>query len=210
LILVACEFSGVVRRALRARGYRAVSCDLLPAEDGSADHYQGDVLDILDAGWSGMIAHPECTFLTSSGLHWNARRPGRALQTEAALRFVDRLLNGPIERVVLENPRGCISTRIRPPDQTIQPYQFGDDASKATCLWLRGVPKLVIPPEADWFPPRVVGGRPRWSNQTDSGQNRLAPSPDRWKERSRTYPGIAAAVAEQLGPYLAGERRMAA
>lgn len=210
MILVACEFSGTIRRALRARGYDAVSCDLLPAEDGSPHHYEGDVFDILDAGWRGMIAHPDCTYLTSSGLHWNRRRPGRAEKTEAALRFVDRLLNGVVERVVLENPRGCISTRIRRPDQMIQPYMFGDDASKETHLWLRGVPKLVIPDPAHWFPPRLVDGKKRWSNQTDSGQNRLAPSPGRAKERSRTYAGIGNAIADQLGPYLAGERRMAA
>lgn len=193
-VLIACEFSGVVRRAFLRCGHEAVSCDLLPAEDGSWRHYQGDVLDIIDHGWDLMIAHPPCTYLSVSGLHWNKRRPARAQLTEEALDFVQSLLSAPIGRIALENPIGLISTRIRKPDQIIQPFQFGHDASKATCLWLKNLPPLQ---PTNYVEPRMVGGRPRWSNQTDSGQNRLGPSVDRWKLRSITYPGIALAMATQ-------------
>lgn len=141
-----------------------------------------------------MIAHPPCTYLCSSGLHWNKRVPGRAAKTEEALSFVRRLLDAPIPRIALENPQGCISTRIRPADQYIQPYDFGEDASKKTGLWLKNLPRLV---PTKRVPGRVVNGIERWSNQTDSGQNRLGPSDDRWAERSKTYPGIAAAMASQ-------------
>jgi hypothetical protein len=200
-VLVACEFSGVVRRAFRAKGHDAWSCDLLPAEDTSPFHIEGDVLPLLTEGWDLMIAFPPCTFLCGSGLHWNTRRPERAAMTEEALTFVRRLLDAPIPRIALENPRGCISTRIRKPSQSIQPYQFGEDASKETMLWLKMLPPLV--------PTRRVAGRivyrpdgrpvERWANQTDSGQNRLPPSADRWKLRSATYPGIAEAMATQWG-----------
>lgn len=195
-VLVACEYSGIVRRAFRERGHDAWSCDLLPADDGSEFHYQGDVTELLGNGWDLMIAHPPCTYLCSSGLHWNKRRPERAQQTEAALDFVRLLLDAPIERIALENPIGCIGTRIRPADQIIQPWWFGDDASKATCLWLKNLPPLrqTQPIQGRW-----VNGKQRWANQTDSGQNRLAPSDDRWKKRSETYPGIAAAMADQWG-----------
>ena len=145
-----------------------------------------------------MIAHPPCTYLTVAGLHWNKRDPQRAEKTEEALAFVRTLLDAPIASIALENPVSCISTRIRKPDQIIQPWQFGHDASKATCLWLKNLPLLPID-HAKAFPPRMVNGRPRWSNQTDSGQNRLGPSPDRWKERSRTFEGIAEAMAGQWG-----------
>lgn len=194
-VLVACEFSGTVRDAFLRRGHDAMSCDLLPTE-APGPHYCGSVLDILDDGWDMMIAHPPCTFLCSSGLHWNKRRPGRQAQTEAALDFVRALLAAPIPRICLENPVGCIGTRIRPADQTIQPWQFGHDASKATCLWLKGLPPL-LPTEI--VSPRIVNGRQRWSNQTDGGQNKLPPSPDRWALRSLTYPGIAEAMAKQWG-----------
>lgn len=195
-ILVACEFSGRVRQAFRAKGHNAWSCDLLPAEDGDYHHFHCDVNLIIGNGWDLMIAHPPCTYLSVSGLHWNKKNPTRAAQTEEALAFVTSLLNAPIPRIVLENPVGCISTRIRKPDQIIQPYQFGHDASKATCLWLKGVPPLQ--PTA-YVEPRLVDGKPRWANQTDSGQNRLGPSPDRWKLRSITYEGIAQAMATQWG-----------
>jgi hypothetical protein len=158
------------------------------------DHYQCDVLTILGHGWDLMIAHPPCTFLCASGLHWNKRRPERAQQTEDALTFVRQLLDAPIARIALENPIGCISTRIRKPDQTIQPHQFGHDASKATCLWLKGLPPLT---PTNHIAPRLVNGRKRWGNQTDSGQNKLPPSADRWKIRSETYQGIADAMANQ-------------
>lgn len=200
-ILIACEFSGTVRDAFRRRGHDAVSCDLLPSEAGGP-HIQGDVLSVLGDGWDMMIAHPPCTYLTVSGLHWNGRVPGRAEKTEAALDFVRALMEAPIPRVAIENPVSCISSRIRKPDQTIQPYEFGADASKRTCLWLKGLPKLTACPSQ-----RVAGrivqheGRTveRWANQTDSGQNRLPPSEDRWALRSITYPGIAEAMADQWG-----------
>ena len=193
-VLVACEYSGAVRDAFIRAGHYAASCDILPSESPLGDHYQCDVLTILDHDWDLMIAHPPCTYLCASGLHWNKRRPERAQQTEEALDFVRRLLDAPIARIALENPIGCISTRIRKPDQTIQPHQFGHDASKATCLWLKGLPLLT---STKHIAPRVVDGRKRWGNQTDSGQNKLPPSADRWKIRSETYQGIADAMANQ-------------
>lgn len=193
-VLVACEYSGTVRDAFIRAGHYAASCDLLPSESPLGDHYQCNVLDILDHDWDLMIAHPPCTYLCSSGLHWNKRKPERAKQTEEALDFVRLLLDAPIPKIALENPIGCISTRIRKPDQTIQPYQFGDDASKSTCLWLKGLPPLT---STQFVEPRMVDGKPRWANQTDSGQNRLPPSADRWKIRSETYVGIAKAMASQ-------------
>jgi hypothetical protein len=193
-VLVACEYSGTVRDAFIRAGHYAMSCDLLPSESTIGDHYQGNVLDILDHGWDLMIAHPPCTYLCSSGLHWNKRKPERAQHTEEALDFVRTLLDAPIPKIALENPIGCISTRIRKPTQTIQPYHFGDDASKSTCLWLKGLPYLL---PTDFVEPRIVNGKRRWANQTDSGQNRLPPSPDRWKIRSETYIGIANAMAKQ-------------
>lgn len=192
-VLVACEYSATVREAFRSAGHYALSCDLLPTEvDGP--HYQGDVRDIINDGWDLMIAHPPCTYLCSSGLHWNKRVEGRAAKTEEALEFVQFLLDAPIPRIALENPIGCIGTRIRKADQTIQPWQFGHDASKATCLWLKGLPALQ---PTDLVAPRIVDGKKRWGNQTDSGQNRLPPSEDRWKIRSETYAGIAEAMAKQ-------------
>ena len=192
-VLVACEYSGTVRDAFLKAGHDAISCDLLPT-DVAGPHYQGNVLDIIDQGWDLMIAHPPCTYLCSSGLHWNKRRPERAKQTEDALDFVRLLLAAPISKIALENPIGCISTRIRPPDQTVQPWQYGHDASKATCLWLKGLPPLR---PTGFVEPRTVNGKFRWANQTDSGQNRLPPSADRWKIRSETYSGIADAMVSQ-------------
>ena len=192
-VLVACEYSGTVRDAFRGAGYDAMSCDLLPT-DALGPHYQGDVRDIIGNGWDLMIAHPPCTYLCSSGLHWNKRRPERAQMTEDALDFVRLLLDAPIPRIALENPIGCIGTRIRKADQTIQPWQFGHDASKSTCLWLKNLPPLAPTSVVE---PRIANGKKRWANQTDSGQNRLPPSEDRWKIRSETYAGIAAAMANQ-------------
>lgn len=197
-VLVGCEYSGRVRNAFREAGHDAWSCDLLPSEDDSPFHIQGDVLPILDQGWDLGIFHPPCTYLAVSGLHWNKRDPARAAKTEEALDFVRTLMSAPIERIALENPVSCISSRIRKPDQIIQPYEFGEDASKKTCLWLKNL-DLLTPTQM--VLPRLVDGKPRWSNQTDSGQNRLGPSEDRWKERSRTFVGVAKAMAEQWGRY---------
>ena len=158
-------------------------------------------------GWDLMIAHPPCTYLTVSGLHWNKRNPERAKHTEEALEFVQFLLSAPIKRIALENPIGCISTRIEPPTQIIQPYQFGEDASKATCLWLKNLPPLQ---HTGYVEPRIVDGKKRWANQTDSGQNRLGPSPDRWKIRSKTYQGIADAMAQQWSDFIQKEINNAA
>jgi hypothetical protein len=146
--------------------------------------------------WDLIIAHPPCTYLCSSGLHWNKRIEGRTQKTEDALKFVWTLLDAPCEKIALENPRGCIGTRIRHSDQVIQPYQFGHDASKETHLWLKNLP--LLEPTGEVLP-RWVNGKPRWINQLDSGQNRLGPSKDRARIRSRTYEGIAAAMAAQWG-----------
>lgn len=195
-VLVACEFSGIVRDAFKAMGHHAFSCDLLPTEAPGL-HYQCDVLRILDRKWDLMIAFPPCTYLCSSGLSWNAYDKTRAAKTEDALVFVQALLDADIPRIALENPVGCIGTRICKATQIIQPYQYGHDAAKRTCLWLKGLPKLR---PTERIPPRVVdGGYKRWANQRDDGQNVLGESKDRWRERSRTYTGIARAMAEQWG-----------
>lgn len=188
-VLVACEFSGRVRDAFIAEGHEAMSCDLLPSEV-PGPHYEGDIRDVLGDGWDLMIAHPPCTHLAVSGARWFKEK--QAEQAEA-LAFIRTLLEAPIPRIALENPVSIISSRIRKPDQIIQPYQFGHPESKKTCLWLKNLPLLqptnILPlPESG-----------HWSNQTPSGQNRLGPSPDRWKERSRTYEGIASAMAQQWG-----------
>ena len=198
-ILIGCESSGKVREAFRRRGFDAWSCDLLPADDASPHHYQMDMCDVVGLGWDALIAHPPCTYLCSSGLHWNKRVPGRDTLTEEALDFVRWIMALPIRHKAIENPIGCISTRIRKPDQIIHPWMFGDDASKATCLWLEGLPTLV---PTDVVEGRLVNGMRRWANQTDSGQNKLPPSADRWKLRSETYAGIADAMADQWAPWI--------
>jgi hypothetical protein len=194
-ILVACEYSGTVRDAFIAAGHDAMSCDLLPT-DAPGPHYQGDVCDILNDGWDLMVAHPPCTYLSVSGMHWTARGLRDPQLTEDALAFVRLLMDAPIERIAIENPVSVISSRIRKPDQVINPYQFGHDASKKTCLWLKNLPPLQ---PTQMVEPRMVNGKPRWGNQTDSGQNKLPPSADRWKIRSETYSGIAKAMADQWG-----------
>ena len=194
-VLVACEYSGTVRDAFIAKGHEAVSCDLLPT-DKPGPHYQGDVQDIIKDGWDLMIAHPPCTYLSVSGMHWTSRGLRDPQLTEDALGFVRLLLGAPIKRIALENPVSVISSRIRKPDQIINPWQFGHDASKKTCLWLKELP-LLKPTQL--VEPRMVNGKARWGNQTNSGQNRLGPSEDRWKIRSETYVGIANAMAEQWG-----------
>jgi hypothetical protein len=188
-VLVACEFSGVVRSAFAARGHDAWSCDLLPTEQ-PGQHVTGNVLDVLGDGWDLMIAHPPCTHLAVSGAH---RFRFKAAEQAEALAFVRALLDAPIPRIALENPVSIISSRIRKPDQIIQPWMFGHPESKKTCLWLKGLHPLT---PTDVLPLPESG---RWTNQTPSGQNRLGPSADRWKLRSRTYDGIAAAMASQWG-----------
>jgi len=195
-VLIACEYSGTVRDAFTKLGHYAISCDLLPSDRPKGNHYQGNVFDIIDDGFDLMIAHPPCTYLSVSGLHWNSRTPGRSEKTEEGLRFVRNLMSANIDKIIIENPISCISSRIRKPDQIIQPYNFGENASKSTCLWLKGVNKLI---NGVYIEPRIINGKPRWGNQTDSGQNKLAPSLERWKIRSTTYQGIADAMAEQWG-----------
>ena len=190
-VLVACEFSGTVRRAFRALGHDAWSCDLLPAEDGDPHHIVGDVLPHLADGWDLMIAHPPCTHLAVSGARWFAEK---VEEQAVALDFVRVLMAAPIPRIATENPVSVISSRIRKPDQVIQPWQFGHEATKTTCLWLRNLPPLR--------PTQVVGKGTR--HVTKSGRSlpswyNLPPSPDRWKRRSATFPGIAAAMAAQWG-----------
>jgi site-specific DNA-cytosine methylase len=194
-VLVACEYSGTVRDAFIRAGHDAMSCDILPT-DAPGPHYQGDVLNILDDGWDLMIAHPPCTYLSVSGMHWTKRGLRDPKLTEDALAFVKLLLDAPIKRIALENPVSIISTKIRKPEQIIQPWMFGHDASKATCLWLKNLP-LLIPTQT--IEARIVNGKRRWANQTDSGQNKLGPSVDRWKIRSATFAGIADAMASQWG-----------
>ena len=179
-VLVACEYSGAVRDAFRARGHEAMSCDLLPTEV-PGPHYQGPVQDVMGEGWDLLIAHPPCTHLAVSGARWFKDK--QAEQAEA-LAFVRLLLAAPIARIALENPISIISSRIRKPDQIIQPWQYGHGETKATCLWLKGLPPLT--------PTNIVEGR-------EARVHKMPPGPDRWKERSRTYQGIADAMASQWG-----------
>jgi hypothetical protein len=203
-VLVACEYSGRVREAFRALGHDAWSCDLLPSDDGSIFHYQADMRDVLTSDWDFVGMHPDCTYMCGSGIHWNDRGRGWE-KTEESLELVRWLMSHKMPWY-LENPIGIISSRIRKPDQIIQPYEYGEDASKKTCLWLNGLPKLEptlrVPGRiVEW--PKGSGKKvERWSNQTDSGQNKLAPSADRWKLRSKTYEGVAKAMAAQWSAYL--------
>lgn len=204
-VLIACEFSGVVRRAFAARGHDAWSCDLLPSEDGSNHHITGDARDHLGDGWDLlMVAHPPCTRLCNSGVRWLAKPPPgktvpqmqRELEEGAAL--FSAFWNAPIERIAVENPimhkyAKALIENYQAPAQTIQPYQHGHGETKGTCLWLKNLPKLT--------PSNIVEGRtPR--------VHRMPPGPDRWKERSRTFDGIAQAMADQWGGYV--EERAAA
>ena len=193
-ILIVCESSGIVRESFRTLGHDAWSCDLLPADDASPFHIQDDARNVA-GNWDIMGFHPPCTYLSVSGMHWTARGLRDPKLTEDALDFVKWCMSHSCHWY-LENPVSIISTRIRKPDQTIQPFQFGEDASKRTCLWLNKLPRLIPTTRVDG---RMVAGVERWGNQTDSGQNRLAPSADRWKDRSKTFPGIAAAMAAQWG-----------
>ena len=188
-VLIACEYSGAVRDAFIAQGHNAISCDILPT-DAPGPHYQGDVRDILEDGFDLMVAHPPCTHLAVSGARWFK---DKQVEQAEALDFVRLLLAAPIDKIALENPISIISSRIRKPNQIIQPWQFGSPESKSTCLWLKNLPNLI---PTDILPLPASG---RWNNQTPSGQNKLGPSPDRWKERSKTYQGIAEAMAQQWG-----------
>lgn len=183
-VLVACEFSGVVRDAFRARGHDAWSCDILPCDKGPDRHIQGDVRGVLGECWDLMIAHPPCTHLAVSGARWFKEK--QAEQAEA-LEFVRTLMAAPIPRIAIENPISIISSRIRKPDQIIQPWMFGHGETKATCLWLKGLPPLM--------PTNIVEGR-------EARIHKMPPGPDRWKERSRTFTGIAEAMADQWGQTL--------
>lgn len=180
-VLIACEFSGIVREAFKAKGHDAWSCDLLDTEI-PGQHIKGDVLDCLQKynyDFEIMIAHPPCTHLAVSGARWFK---DKKQEQEAALMFVKQLMNQPIKKICIENPISIISSRIRKPDQIIQPWQFGHGETKATCLWLKNLPKLT--------PTNIVDGR-------EARIHKMAPGPDRWKERSRTMPGIAQAMADQ-------------
>jgi hypothetical protein len=192
-VLVACEFSGIVRDAFRARGHDAWSCDLLPSERPSDFHLQGDVLNILyydTPHFDLMIAHPPCTYLATSGNRWMAIQPERKEKRKEAVQFFDKLLNAPIPRKAVENPVSVISTAIRPPDQVIQPWEFGHPEIKKTCLWLVNLPPLK--------PTNII--KQSTLDQRNIGRvHHEVPSPDRWKNRSRTYQGIADAMADQWG-----------
>lgn len=177
-VLVACEFSGIVREAFRKLGHVAWSCDLLDT-DQIGNHITGNVLDVLDEGWDLMIAHPPCTHLAVSGARWFKDK--KREQAEA-LDFVQALMDAPIQKIAIENPISVISSKIRKPDQIIQPWQFGHGETKATCLWLKNLPKLE--------PTNVVDGR-------EARVHKMPPGPDRWKKRSLTYQGIADAMAQQ-------------
>lgn len=221
-ILVGCEESQAVTIELRKLGHDAYSCDILPCSGGHPEfHIIADVLSVINGGqfrtqsnkifyiekWDGGMFFPDCTFLTCSA-EWAYKEPpyhqklkpntifgkNRKKAREDAVEFVRKLYNSNIELISIENPIGKLSTLWKKPTQTIQPYNFGDDASKRTCLWLKGFPKLT---NTRYIEPRYVQGKKRWGNQTDSGQNNLPPSKDRSKLRSMTYPGIAKAMAEQ-------------
>lgn len=197
-VLVACEYSGRVREAFRARGHDAWSCDLLPAEDESAHHFCGDVREVVGLKpWALIVAHPPCTYLTNAGARWWAQRQEEQAQ---ALEFVRWLMGLPVERIAIENPPGRIGTAIRKADQYVHPWQFGHPETKTTGLWLKNLPPLRstqdVRAEMESLP-ESVRHRVHW----------MPPSADRWKERSRTYPGIAAAMADQWGPLIESQAR---
>lgn len=221
-ILIACEESQAVCKAFRAKGHEAYSCDVLPCSGGRPEWHIQQPLEtvIISRKWDMIIAFPPCTYICSSGLHWNKRVPGRDIETDKALAFVCMILNADCDRIAVENPTGCIGTRIAwvpelgeyvvlkrsnpkrgyKPAQYVQPYDFGHDASKKTGLWLKGLPVLAATKRVKGRRVRH-GGKvvERWANQTDSGQNVLGPSDSRAMDRSKTYLGIAAAMADQWG-----------
>jgi len=179
-VLIACEYSGIVREAFKAQGHYALSCDLLESEI-PGNHYKGNVLPLLNDEWDLLIAHPPCTHLSVSGARWFT---DKKKEQQIALDFVSQILDSEIPKIALENPISIISTKIRKPDQIIQPWQYGHGETKATCLWLKNLPKLL--------PTNIVPGR-------EQKIHKMPPSPDRWKNRSRTYTGIAHAMATQWG-----------
>lgn len=181
-VLIGCEYSGITRDAFTALGHDAMSCDILPS-DKPGKHYQGDVRDVLDDGWDLAIFHPPCTYLSVSGIHWNNRGRGWH-ETNKAIHFVAFLMNAPIPRICIENPVSLISTMIRKPDQIIQPWQFGHGETKKTCLWLKDLPRLKPTLISNYRNQRILG---------------ISPGPNRAKLRSRTYQGIADAMASQWG-----------
>lgn len=188
-VLIACEFSGIVRDAFIRAGHEAISCDLLPSQSDLGNHFQGDVFEIIDRNWCSMlpfdlmIAHPPCTHLAVSGARYFKEKIADGRQ-QAALEFVLKLMNAPISRICIENPISVISTKIRKPDQIIQPWQFGHGETKATCLWLKNLPKLQ--------PSEIVSGR-------EARIHKMPPSRDRAMLRSITYQGVATAMADQWG-----------
>lgn len=228
-ILIGYECSGAVRRAFRDLGFDAWSCDTQAARDGSPYHYQSDIWALLNSvhDWHFAIFHPPCTYLTNSaswafndpdfdkypGVGYHQRVKPETLTGQArrdarsdALAEVERLMALPFPKVI-ENPRGFIGTMLRKPTQTIQPYEYGNDASKATCLWMVGGGEHPAPPKltpTHYIEPRIVDGKKRWANQTDSGQNRLSPGESRADDRSETYRGVATALASQMGGWLTG------
>lgn len=193
-VLIACEYSATVRDAFRAKGFDAWSCDLLPTEGDPRWHIQGDCLALLGERWDLLIAHPPCTDLAVSGARHFAAKIADGRQ-QRALDFVRALLDAPIPHMALENPISVISSKIRKPDQIIQPWQFGHGETKATCFWLKNLPKLK--------PTDIVEGR-------EPRIHRMPPGPDRWKERSRTFQGVADAMADQWGSFLTQYERAAA
>lgn len=192
-VLVACEFSEVVKEQFLLRGFDAHSCDLLPGEKGLPNHHQCDVREILNDGWDLMIAHPPCTYLCNSGVRWFVEQPDRYSKVVEAAEFFDDLLHAHIWHIAVENPihHHFARTYIRPYDQIVQPYYFGDKERKATCFWLKNLPPLM---------PQFSGGE-----GIKQSVFHEAPSPDRWKNRSRTFHGIAVAMAEQWGSFLIKE-----
>ena len=215
-ILIACEESQATTKEFRKLGHEAFSCDLLHCSGGHPGwHYQCDIFEVINKGWDLMVAHPPCTFLTGSGVQWLSHPEDKALPFEErrphpkypnrrndmldSVEFVKALYNAPIEHIAIENPVGLLSSRWRKPDQIVQPYMFGDEATKTTCLWLKNLP-LLQPTRC--IEPRIINGKKRWGNQTDSGQNRLAPSEERGMLRSKTFPGIAKALATQYSSFI--------
>ncbi len=198
-VLIACEFSGIVREAFIKRGHDAWSCDLLPTEI-PGNHIQGDVLEILNNGWELMIAHPPCTYLANSGLHYLSGNPVRQTKMQEAFNFVLKLWNSPINRVCIENPTGRLNTDWFTPSQTIQPYYFGDNERKTTCLWLKNLPILMYTHVLPNPKPRATYIR-KTGKKKGQIYREYHHGVGSSHERSRTFQGIADAMADQWGSY---------